>query len=193
MVRPSRSRRLRGVIALGVGGLLCAVPVGGAAAVPTTPLVLPTASSFGNGNYVVTLVGDPIAKYDGTLPGLPRLTVTPGGGVDLRQVAAEKYRAFLLDTQTTIAKLVDAIPVQRYTVALNGFSAKLTAAQAQQLSATPGVLAVSKDTLRHIDSTEQADEAATTGVAEAATAGVAPAKGATTTADYLGLTGPKGV
>lgn len=181
-VRPTR-RRARGLLAAGAGLLIAAVPVSGAAALPAAaPAALPSASAFSDGTYVVTLAADPIAKYDGTLPGLPQLKAAPGGGLDVTQAAAEKYRSFLLNAQSVVAKAVDATPLQRYTVALNGFSAQLTAEQAAKLAGTAGVLAVTKDTLRHPDAV-----AATTGAA-------AVGKGtAATTADYLGLTGPGGV
>jgi len=179
-VRPVR-RRARGLLAAGAGLLVAAIPVGSAAALPTA---LPSASAFSDGTYVVTLAADPIAKYDGSLPGLPQLKAAPGGGLDVTQAAAQEYRAFLLDAQSTVADLVDATPLQRYTVALNGFSARLSAQQAAKLSATAGVLAVTEDTLRHPDAV----------ATDALTGPAAVGEGtAATTADYLGLTGSGGV
>ncbi|NAZ80735.1 S8 family serine peptidase, partial [Kineococcus sp. R8] len=131
------------------------------------PSALPAASAFSDGRYVVTLASDSMAEYDGSLPGLPQLKTAPGGGVDVTQRAAVDYRARLLQEQTDVARSAGVQPLQRYTVALNGFSAALSAAQAQKLAGQPGVLSVVPDSVRHLDTTA--------------------------TPDYLGLTGNQGV
>jgi len=161
-------RRLLRATAVAVGALLCAVPVGGAAAVPAAlPGVLPAAAAFADGRYVVTLASDSMAEYDGSLPGLPQLKTAPGGGVDVTGKAATDYRARILQEQTSVAATAGVQPLQRYTVAINGFSAALSAAQAQKLAGQPGVLSVVPDTVRHLDTT--------------------------TTPEYLGLSGAGGV
>ncbi|NIZ91653.1 S8 family serine peptidase [Kineococcus rubinsiae] len=163
----ARRRLVRGA-AFAVGALLCAVPVGGAAAVPAAvPGALPAVGAFSDGRYVVTLASDSMASYDGSLPGLPRLKKSADGGVDVTQEAAKDYRARLLQEQSDVAATAGVQPLQRYTVAVNGFSAALSAAQAQKLAGRPGVLSVVPDTVRHLDTTA--------------------------TPDYLGLTGANGV
>ncbi|NAZ88852.1 protease inhibitor I9 family protein, partial [Kineococcus indalonis] len=130
------------------GLLLATAPSAALAAPPTAPAAPDTADtaagSYSDGRYVVVLAGDPVAKADGSTPAEPRLRSAPGGGVDVTQRAAQDYRRTLLRTQEDVARAVGVRPTQQYTVALNGFAARLTAAQAQELAGTPGVLAVTK-------------------------------------------------
>ncbi|WP_432489397.1 S8 family serine peptidase [Kineococcus sp. SYSU DK018] len=167
-------RARRRLLAATTGLLLAAAPA--AAAGAAAPLPQPAAPGpYADGRYVVVLAGDPVAEADGSAPGEPSLKAAPGGGVDVTRRAAQDYRRTLLETQQDVARTVGASPEQQFTVALNGFSAHLSAAQAQELSGTPGVLAVARDVLRHPDATTE------------------PATEPATTADHLGLTGPDGV
>ncbi|PRY17051.1 S8 family serine peptidase [Kineococcus rhizosphaerae] len=222
MVPPRNRRRLaRPLLATGVGLLLAAVPGLPAVAVtpPTTPTTTPTAPGsaltvvpaaqgrhYDAGNYVVTLAQDPIAKYDGSLPGIPQLK-SATGGLDLSRATTRRYRDLLLGAQQKIADAVGVQPEQRYTVALNGFSAKLTSAQAGKLAATPGVVSVVPDSVRHLTGTTTdgtgtpgtsgtaaaATQATPQAAAQAAPQAAAQTGAARTTADYLGLSGENGV
>ena len=192
---PRRGRRLLAIATTGL--LLAAAPSAAVAAPPVVEPAAPgtAAGPYSDGRYVVVLAGDPVAKADGSTAAEPNLKSAPGGGVDVTQRAAQDYRRTLLKTQEDVARTVGARPTQQYTVALNGFAAQLTAAQAQELAGTPGVLAVTKDVLRH--PTAGSTTAGTTAAPTAgSTTAAAPATGsgtAATTADYLGLTGPDGV
>ncbi|WP_380157508.1 S8 family serine peptidase [Kineococcus sp. R86509] len=191
---PEGGRRgpVRLTLALGAGLVLALVPTLTANAAPTPT---PAASAFRDGDYVVTLARDPIATYDGSLPGLPQLK-SAGGDLDMTRSTTQRYRDLLLSAQTKVADSVGVAPLQRYTVALNGFSAKLTGAQATKLATTAGVVSVAPDVERHlVTSSAEASAAAssvttTTGSTSAASTATAPAR---TTADYLGLTGADGV
>ncbi|GAB3464248.1 S8 family serine peptidase [Kineococcus endophyticus] len=174
-------------LATGVGILLAvahALPA--TAAPPSAP-----ATTFADGNYVVTLAQDPIANYDGSVPGIPRLK-SAGGELDMTRSTTRRYRDLLLSAQTKVADVVGARPQQRFTVALNGFSAHLSAAQAKRLAATAGVVSVAPDVTRHLaDTTSESQGSA---AASGTTASAAPTAASTrTTADYLGLTGKGGV
>jgi subtilisin family serine protease len=109
------------------------------------------ALQFENGNYVVTLVEPPAATYDGGTAGIP--ATKPGKGQQLKADKAEvkRYRAHLKEQQKKVAAAVDAEPKYSYTAAVNGFSAKLTATQAAKLATVKGVLAVTPDEQRHLD------------------------------------------
>ncbi|GAB7190069.1 hypothetical protein NUM3379_07750 [Kineococcus sp. NUM-3379] len=163
-----RPRRPRGVVALawGTGALLALVPLTGASAAPRAQ-DLPPLSDFEAGRYVVTLAQKPLADYDGTVPGIPRFKAQADGRPDLAGAPAQRYRRHLEQQQSDVAAAVGARPAQRYTVALNGFAAELSAAQAQKLAGTPGVLSVVEDELRQPQTTD--------------------------TPAYLGLSGPDGV
>ncbi|WP_432542235.1 S8 family peptidase [Kineococcus sp. SYSU DK002] len=195
------------VLATGAGLLLAVAPVlpataASAAPVPAAPAAAPATgpAAYADGHYVVTLAQDPIARYDGSLPGIPRLK-SATGDVDLGRSTTRRYRDLLVQAQTEAAEVVGATVEQRYTVALNGFSAELTAAQAAKLATTAGVVSVTRDTTRHLATTDTATTtttaatgtpAAGTGTATTLAAPAAPAP-AGTTAAYLGLTGPRGV
>ncbi|NAZ75809.1 S8 family serine peptidase [Kineococcus sp. T13] len=202
-VRPPRRRTRRrtpAVLAAATGLLLGLVPpsAAGASAPAPNPAANPAANPVANpvaqgdpdaqGEYVVALAQDPAARYDGSLPGLPRLR-SATGGVDVTARSTQAYRELLLDEQAQLARSVGATPRQRYTVALNGFSARLSAAQVARLRATPGVLSVSPDVERHPTRSATAPTGATPTGASATDGAGAPG----TTADQLGLTGPGGV
>jgi len=199
-VRPARF-----LLAMGSGLLLAATPVTAvhAATDPSsTPVQESLAqTSYADGDYVVTLAQDPIASYDGSLPGLPQLK-SATGDIDLGQATTQRYRDLLTRAQTKVAEAVGVEPLQRYTVALNGFSARLSAAQAEKLAATDGVLSVAPDVVRHLTSTGTSIDTSTDTSdvtverAYRTTAGaqtLAATGTGGTTADYLGLTGDDGV
>ncbi|MEZ0491909.1 S8 family peptidase [Kineococcus sp. TBRC 1896] len=179
-------------LAVGVGICLAFAPALPATAAPPPgpPPASLSAGAFADGNYVVTLAQDPIAGYDGSLPGIPRLK-SAGGHLDLTQSTTRRYRDLLLSAQAEVADVVGAVPQQRYTVALNGFSAHLTGAQAKELAGTTGVVSVAPDVTRHLTGTSTGVERRTRPLGATTTLATnAPAR---TTADYLGLTGQGGV
>jgi len=120
------------------------------------------------GVYVVQLAGAPLATYTGGVPGLAPTVPQPGANVDTTSPAARQYSSYLATRRAAASNRVGAGPhLYDYSVAFNGFSAKLTAAQAAMLRATPGVLAVAKNEIRSVDTNR--------------------------TPEQLGLTGPTGV
>lgn len=117
------------------------VPAGPDGSVPT--------ATYAAGKYIVVLTKAPVASYAGGTNNIPATRPTSGKKVEVASAAARQYASVLTADQNRIAVSVGATPKQKYTVALNGFSATLTSAQATKLVNTPGVLAVAKDTLRH--------------------------------------------
>ncbi|GAA4984448.1 S8 family serine peptidase [Kineococcus glutinatus] len=192
---PHRAHRRRGVVALAwaAGAVLVAAGAPGAAAAPqpAQPVEQLAGEQAGQlaqqraeqlaeqlaeeqvppagytaGRYVVALAADPLASARRSAPGLPTLKSAPGR-VDLRSAEAGRYREVLERAQDRVAAAVGATPRQRYTVAFNGFTADLSAAQAERLAVAPGVLSVVEDTAYSLDTTD--------------------------TPGYLGLTGEGGV
>jgi hypothetical protein len=100
--------------------------------------------------YVVTLKGAPIASYGGGVEGLKATRPDSGRKVDARSSSAKRYRAYLERQQDRAAARVGAKADKRYAVALNGFTASLTSAQARTLRRSPGVLSVVKDMPRRL-------------------------------------------
>lgn len=120
--------------------------------------------------YIVQLEADPVATYEGGTAGIPATKPAPGAKVKARSANAKAYEAHLRNEQRKALK--DAgVQVDRktheYTVALNGFTAELTASEAAKLTKADGVVNVWEDEVRHADTA--------------------------TTPDYLGMTGQGGV
>ncbi|MET3806173.1 subtilisin family serine protease [Nakamurella sp. UYEF19] len=151
------------VVTLAVGALIAAsvLPAGGAPAPSSASAAAPVAASapkapsgtpaspYAAGKYVVVLTKAPIASYSGGTANIPATKPVAGKKVDLNSQAARKYASMLSADQTRVAASAGVKLKQKYDVSLNGFSATLTSAQAQKLAATPGVLAVAKDTMRY--------------------------------------------
>ncbi|MFB9378429.1 S8 family serine peptidase [Kineococcus gynurae] len=167
--RPGRTTRRRFLGTVAAVTTIVVAGAGGAVAAPGGPSPLSPEvmeKLFPAGRYVVALAGASMADYTGDVPGIARLQ-SADGSVTTSGSDAEEYRARLLREQSDVAGSADVTPAQRYTVALNGFSADLTSKQAAALSGADGVVSVTPDRLYHPQ--------------------------AATTADYLGLSGPGGV
>lgn len=122
----------------------------------TTTAADPVAAPAGGwtpGNYVVTFAAPPVASYTGGTGGLAATKPAVGRRLDPTTPAVKRYRDHLLAEQDAKLRTVGARARYRYTVAANGVSAVLTAAQAARLAGTKGVLAVTKDVPRSLDTT----------------------------------------
>jgi hypothetical protein len=119
-----------------------------AQAAPSQPGANPAAAV--PGRYVVTLRDAPIATYDGEVKGLRATRPADGRKVDARSGNAKRYRSYLERQHDRTAGRVGATADKHYAVALNGFTANLTSAQARTLQRAPGVLSVVKDTPRRL-------------------------------------------
>ncbi|MFH8249529.1 S8 family serine peptidase [Microbacterium sp. B2969] len=149
-VSPSALFR-RSALAIGAAAALVATAIAGPAAAS-----VPAAAPAG-GSYIVRLDAPAMATYAGGIQGLTATAPASGDQLDVLTDAAKRYRSYLTEAQNRIAGLVGATISYSYTVALNGFSAKLTAAQAAALAALPGVAEVDADELRHVDVTTGTD------------------------------------
>ncbi|GHH84704.1 hypothetical protein GCM10018793_49890 [Streptomyces sulfonofaciens] len=160
-------------MALGRGAVAAAaVLITLAAGVPAraagAPAPVPASGHLTAGRYVVTLADAPVAAYRGGVDRIPATAPAPGAKVDTTGAAARRYRDYLTDRQSEIAASVGAKVRKRYSVASNGFTAELSAAQVVRLSGEKGVLSVAPDRLNRI-----ADDTRST--------------------DFLGLSGRKGL
>ncbi len=146
---PLLARRFRFAAATGVLALTAALTLTSlpAQAEPAKPGASPAAVA---GRYIVTLKGAPIATYGGEVKGLERTRPAAGRKVNAGSSNAKRYRAYLERQQNKAAGRVGAKADKRYAVALNGFTARLTSAQARTLQRSPGVLSVVKDTPRRL-------------------------------------------
>ena len=154
---PSRGRRALALVAslsLATAGVTSAATA--ASAAPSDGVEL------GAGRYVVLLADTPAAAYEGEVPGFARTRPSEGRSYG-RGSAESRYERFLSDKQDRLLERVGARATQRYTVALNGFSATLTAKQATELATTRGVLAVTPDEERSLDTTSSPEFLGLTG------------------------------
>ncbi|GAA4492080.1 S8 family serine peptidase [Actinoallomurus oryzae] len=128
----------------------------------------PFRSPFVPGRYIVTLATKPIATYQGGVAGIARTKPAKGAKLNAASSAARALGDYLVRQQNSAADSVHARADRHFTVALNGFSAKLTPPQAAALSHRAGVTSVVPDTINTI----QDDKRST---------------------DFLGLSGRSGV
>ena len=106
------------------------------------------------GRYIVMTEGDPLASYDGGEANFAGTHPAPGKKLNTRSAAARQYRAHLVTEHRDALAAADvpaSAKLRDYTVAFNGFVAKLSPAQAADLAKTPGVLRVWKDEQRTAD------------------------------------------
>ena len=144
------------VATIATAGLLAsAVVVGTATGASAAPVVPGGAgqTSFEPGRYVVTLAESAVARYDGGIAGYEGTTPDAGDQLNSRKAPAQNYSDYLETRQKDVAAEVGADIEYSYTMALNGFSADLTAAQAAKLASNKGVVAVTPDELKHITAT----------------------------------------
>ncbi|MER7402010.1 S8 family serine peptidase [Streptomyces sp. NPDC000070] len=120
-----------------------AAPAQTATGIPSASDSPRNVGSYRAGTYVVKLANDPVATYEGGLPGLTRTAPDSGERLDADSRAAKEYlrhlderRDDVLDTVPGVRKLYD------YDYTLNGFAARLTGKQAEKLARTPGVVSV---------------------------------------------------
>ncbi|WP_241989113.1 S8 family serine peptidase [Cryobacterium serini] len=139
------------------------VVVTGATAAPMAPGLAgaigagQSATDFTDGRYIVTLADDAVATYNGGVDGFAPTTPDAGARLDPHSRASASYSGYLGGKQKQVAASVNATIDYSYTLALNGFAAELSAAQAAALSAEKDVVAITPDELKHITATSSTD------------------------------------
>ncbi|WP_299039753.1 S8 family serine peptidase [uncultured Pseudokineococcus sp.] len=150
--RPSPSARSRRAAATLTGLGLVVATVGAVGPATAAPLAPDTAAlQFEDGRYVVTLLQEPAATYDGGVAGLEATKPAEGEKLDAESPAVQEYQQYLEEEQAEVADVVDADVEYQYTAAVNGFSADLTAEQASALSLQRGVVSVERDVALDVD------------------------------------------
>jgi len=124
-------------------------------------------TASGDNVWIVELADRPVTAYDGSIKGFKATKVKKNQKIDPNSPEVVKYKSYLTSKQDAVLQSVGAgNKLHGYGYVFNGFSARLSAKQAQDLAAMPGVLAVNKDEARSLDTS--------------------------TTPDFLGLTEPGG-
>lgn len=104
--------------------------------------------------YIVQVDGPAIASYRGGDRGYAATKPARGKKVNMRSTAAKAYKQRLVGKHTEVlaaAGIAASAKRDDFTVAFNGFTASLTAAQVADLQRTPGVLRVWKNEVRTAD------------------------------------------
>jgi subtilisin family serine protease len=102
--------------------------------------------------YIVRLAEPAAAGYDGSIRGLRATRPAKGTKFDSRHPDVVSYRAHLAERQDAVMRSAGVTKaVRSYGYVFNGFAAQMSDEQAAKLAGTRGVLSVSKDELRHAD------------------------------------------
>lgn len=121
-----------------------------------------------NGMYIVQLAELPVAGYDGGIAGFKATRPAPGKKLDVTSPDVVAYTGYLNGRQGAVMAAAGVSnKAYSYTAVFNGFAAQLSDAQLAKLATTPGVLSVTPDEVRKLDTA--------------------------TTPAFLGLSGPDGV
>ncbi|WP_131103782.1 cell wall-binding repeat-containing protein [Ornithinimicrobium sufpigmenti] len=139
----SRALALAAGLSLVAGVLPAAHAVGGAA--PAAPITANDA--FEDGSYIVVLKDQPLATF-------PATAGSATSKVDTTSATAISHTERLLSQQAAALASVEAEATHNYTVALNGFSAKLTGEQAAALAARGDVVSVTPSKMRTLSEGE---------------------------------------
>jgi hypothetical protein len=166
---PRAGRRRPAFLASVVVVATAAALTSSAAAFASTDATAPApAVDTSGGTYLVQLADTPVATYAGGVAGLRATRPVAGARVDRSNPDVTSYLRFLDGRRNAVlGKVKGAKKLYDYNYTFTGFAAELTGKQAAVLARTPGVISVTKDEVRHLDTV--------------------------TTPDMLELTGPNGV
>ena len=113
-----------------------------------------TAAISATKTYIVQLADPPAATYAGGVAGLAATRPLAGAKLDASAAHVRSYVGFL-DTQRliTLARIGNVPVMHKYVLTFNGFSARMTEAQAKALKTSGRVLSVTESELRRADTT----------------------------------------
>ncbi len=153
--RPARSRLLTVVTAAALVAGPAALPAGAADRGLDGPELRGAGQverpSFTPGRYLVMLKEPAATQYGGGRPVFAPTQARAGGTFRAGSEAVRDYSAHLHRAQTRVAREVGVAVERRWTLAANGFSARLTGRQAEELAGRRDVLLVAPEQRRHLD------------------------------------------
>jgi hypothetical protein len=99
-------------------------------------------------NYIVQLKDEPAASYQGTTSGYAATQAAHGTSFSSRTPAALAYSGYLRNKQLAVLSTVTGNPaISQFDTVFNGFTARLTSAQAATLMLNANVAAIAEDQL----------------------------------------------
>lgn len=110
------------------------------------------------GTYIVQIAGDPVVAYDGGVKGLKATKPAKGEKINPRGRDVVRYVAHRQGKQDAALKAAGGgKKLYSYTYTFNGFAAELSAAAAAKLADAEGVVAVTPDEIRQLDTSSTPD------------------------------------
>ena len=106
------------------------------------------------GSYIVELKSQSVSTYTGGVKGYSATRPAKGHQLNAHSSAAQSYSKLLASKQSALTSKYGIKALAKYTIAYNGFGAKLSAAQATQLAKDPNVISITKDKLLKVQSTD---------------------------------------
>ncbi|MGH3072988.1 MAG: S8 family serine peptidase [Gaiellaceae bacterium] len=137
-----------------LAALLVAIPAAGALGRGTGGIDRTGGSKTADaaGQYIVRLAEAPVVAYEGGIAGYKATAPSKKGEkINPNHPDVVKYAAYLDSRHDAVLAQVGGSKLYDYRYSLNGFAAKLSAAQAAALKATAGVLSVEKDAIGHVN------------------------------------------
>ena len=104
-----------------------------------------------NNAYIVQMADRPVSAYTGGISGYAATKPGKGRKIDPNDPQVSRYMGYLASRQDAALSTVGGRKIYNYGYVFNGFAAELSPAQAQKLAQQPGVLAVTKDEIRQMD------------------------------------------
>ena len=105
--------------------------------------------------YIVELVGDPVATYDGGVRGFKATSnkATGANRLDTNSKASKAYRKHLKNKQADFKKDtgISSKVTTEYQIVLNGMAVRMSEAEAEAMAARPDVLRVTKERIETLN------------------------------------------
>jgi subtilisin family serine protease len=112
------------------------------------------------GLYIIVMAQEPVIAYDGGIQNYPATKPGKGGKINPNSAHVRKYSQFLKaghDQALQSVGLATSDKMHDYTIALNGFAARMTEDQANRLTMRRGVTKVFPDEIRHVTTDNSPD------------------------------------
>ena len=112
----------------------------------------PASAKQQSNGYIVRMSEDPVVAYRGGIPGLRATKPARGQKIDPDSTDVVRYAAYLESRHdAALARAGGGRKIYDYNYTFNGFAAELSEAEAAKVAAAPGVISVSRDELREMD------------------------------------------
>lgn len=109
------------------------------------------------GVFIVQMIDAPVVAYEGGVKGLKATAPGQGKKIDPNGTDVTRYVGYLTGKHDAALAKAGGKKLYDYVYSFNGFAARLTAAQANKLAAIDGVVAVSPDEKKSLDTSSTPD------------------------------------